>query len=201
MRFPSNFPLVSYRAGVWRGPAERPLAWREPLRHSTAAKVSGHPQALDRDDVPREVPHVGLERQLSLQVTERIVVLTTPSLWDVSALQCSKSWICLAEFWTIRALPPSPFTAERHKQNLPVLFRFQNWKEGQHYDGTDEQCGVVYQQYDWGRWDDDNCYKRQGFVCKRRKYGWRRHFVTWQWRHEILYRMCPISEFVCVRSG
>lgn len=48
-------------------------------------------------------------------------------------------------------------------------YRFQNWKEGQHYDGKDEQCGIVYQRYDWGRWDDDNCYKPFGFICKRHR--------------------------------
>ena len=50
------------------------------------------------------------------------------------------------------------------------MFRYQNWKEGQHYDGKDEQCGIIYQQYDWGRWDDDNCYKPLGYICKRREY-------------------------------
>ncbi|XP_068678201.1 uncharacterized protein [Montipora foliosa] len=48
-------------------------------------------------------------------------------------------------------------------------YRYQNWKEGQHYDGKDEQCGIVYQRYDWGRWDDDNCYKPFGFICKRHR--------------------------------
>ena len=51
-----------------------------------------------------------------------------------------------------------------------MLLRYQNWKEGQHYDGKDEQCGIIYQQYDWGRWDDDNCYKPLGYICKRREY-------------------------------
>lgn len=50
------------------------------------------------------------------------------------------------------------------------MLRYQNWKEGQHYDGKDEQCGIIYQQYDWGRWDDDNCYKPLGYICKRREY-------------------------------
>ena len=49
------------------------------------------------------------------------------------------------------------------------MLRYQNWKEGQHYDGKDEQCGIIYQQYDWGRWDDDNCYKPLGYICKRRE--------------------------------
>ncbi|XP_073257254.1 uncharacterized protein [Porites lutea] len=48
-------------------------------------------------------------------------------------------------------------------------YRYQNWKEGQHYDGKDEQCGIIYQQYDWGRWDDDNCYKPLGYICKRHR--------------------------------
>lgn len=48
-------------------------------------------------------------------------------------------------------------------------YRYQNWKEGQHYDGKDEQCGIMYQQYDWGRWDDDNCYKPLGYICKRHR--------------------------------
>ncbi|XP_078362699.1 uncharacterized protein LOC144646871 isoform X2 [Oculina patagonica] len=48
-------------------------------------------------------------------------------------------------------------------------YRYQNWKEGQHYDGKDEQCGIMYQRYDWGRWDDDNCYKPLGYICKRHR--------------------------------
>jgi len=48
-------------------------------------------------------------------------------------------------------------------------YRYQNWKEGQHYDGKDEQCGIMYQQYDWGKWDDDNCYKPLGYICKRHR--------------------------------
>ena len=51
-----------------------------------------------------------------------------------------------------------------------VHTRYQNWKEGQHYDGKDEQCGIMYQRYDWGKWDDDNCYKPLGYICKRREY-------------------------------
>ena len=53
--------------------------------------------------------------------------------------------------------------------NFSSVCRYQNWKEGQHYDGKDEQCGIMYQRYDWGRWDDDNCYKPLGFICKRRE--------------------------------
>ncbi|KAJ7376121.1 C-type lectin domain 19 member A [Desmophyllum pertusum] len=48
-------------------------------------------------------------------------------------------------------------------------YRYQNWKEGQHYDGKDEQCGIMYQRYDWEGGMDDNCYKPLGYICKRHR--------------------------------